>query len=331
MKICIARLRSGDNFVEPLNHIMDSFYYLLREFRNKHPEHEFTYYNFGFNQKPVRNVEAVEQADVIIIPTEAEFQYQTKGSIHTLDLAKSNAKLEEVKPYFNNKRVILLRSDRKDDIDLYQNMVFPGLNIDYRVIDEIDFGNIHGMKYHFIKNLSRFQLRTTEKIHDFVYWGSDKRKLPGGADSGDIRHKIFKQIYKDEDINSFFIGRFYGFKRHHKWSKMKDIIPIIEQSYTTLCFNWLDNTATTSRYVEALACGCLPLVWQDYDKNDTFVAEEFQRVYTFGDLKDKLSYITQDSRRFNEHFGIVEDKFKKVLLSPEEYYTMFESLLGKNL
>ena len=88
MKICIARLRSGDNFIEPLNHIMDSFYYLLREFKNKHPEHEFTYYNFGFNQKPVRNVEAVERADVIIIPTEAEFPIQSqtqswKKSNHT--------------------------------------------------------------------------------------------------------------------------------------------------------------------------------------------------------------------------------------------------------
>ena len=114
MKICIARLRSGDNFVEPLNQIMDSFYYLLREYKAKHPEHEFTYYNFGFNQKPVRDVAAVEAADVVIIPSEAEFTYHTPGSIHTLDLAKSNAKVKEVKPYFNNKRVILLRSDRRE-------------------------------------------------------------------------------------------------------------------------------------------------------------------------------------------------------------------------
>lgn len=330
MKICIARLRSGDNFIEPLNHIMDSFYYLLREFRNKHPEHEFTYYNFGFNQKPVRNVNAVAEADVIIIPTEAEFQYQTKGSIHTLDLAKSNAKLDDVRPYFNNKRVILLRSDRKDDIELYQNLVFPGLNIDYRVIDEIDFGNVHGMKYHFIKNVATLDANV-EKVHNFVYWGSDKRKLPGGAPSGDIRHKIFKQIYKNEDINSYFIGRFYGFRRDRQWSKMKDIVPIIQKSYSTLCFNWLDPKATTSRYVEAVACGCYPFVWQNYDSTNIFVSSEFQRVWTYEDLCEKISYISQDQRRFDVEFSQMEEKFKEVLLSPEEYYTMFESLLGKNL
>jgi hypothetical protein len=48
-------------------------------------------------------------------------------------------------------------------------------------------------------------------------------------------------------------------------------------------------------------------------------------------MSKKLSYITQDRRRFDKEFGLVEEKFKKVLLSPEEYYTMFESLLGKNL
>jgi hypothetical protein len=329
MKICIARLRSGDNFVEPLNQIMDSFYYLLREYKAKHPEHEFTYYNFGFNQKPVRNVESIEAADVILIPSEAEFTYHTPGSIHTLDLAKSNAKLEEVKPYFNNKRVILLRSDRRDDIDLYQQYVFPTHNIEYRVIDEIDFGNIHGMKYHFIKNMASLDA-DTEKVHDFVYWGSDKRKSPGGAPSGDIRHKIFKQIYKDEDINSYFIGRFYGFRRDRQWSKMKDIVPIIQKSYSTLCFNWMDSKATTSRYVEALACGCIPFVWQNYDEDDTFVADDFQRVWMFEDFKDKLSYIVNDNK-YDTVFNTIEEKFKKVLKSPEEYYTMFESLLGKNL
>ena len=329
MKICIARLRSGDNFIEPLNHIMDSFYYLLREFKNKHPEHEFTYYNFGFNQKPVRDVNAVRDADVIIIPSEAEFQYQTKGSIHTLDLAKSNAKLDEVRPYFEGKRVIILRSDRRDDIELYQTFVFPGMNIDYRVIDEVDFGNVHGMKYHFIKQLNSLTPGAVAKVHDFVYWGSDKRKKPGGGDSGDIRHKIFKQIYKNEDINSVFIGRFYGFQRDHKWSKMKDIIPIIEKSYSTLCFNWMDDKATTSRYVEAMACGCHPFVWQNYDSTNIFVANEFQRVQSYEDFCEKVSYIVHGG--YDEQFSIVEDKFKKALLSPEEYCTMFESLLRKNL
>lgn len=328
MKICIARLRSGDNFTEPLNHIMDSFYYLLRQYVNNHPEHEFTYYNFGFNQKPKRDVSAIEAADVIVIPSEAEFTYHIPGAIHTLDLKKSNERLEEIKSYFNNKRVIILRSDRRDDIDLYQQYVFLNQNIDYRVIDEIDFGNIHGMKYHFIKQQNRL-FADTSKVHDFVYWGSDKRKSPGGANSGDIRHKILKEIYKSEDIHSFFIGRFYGFKRDRQWSKMKDIIPIIQKSYTTLCFNWMDNTATTSRYVEALACGCLPLVWQNYDANNTFVSDEFQRIWSYEEFCDKLSYIVNG--KYDTVFKNAHDKFIQVLKTPEEYYTMFDSYMETNL
>jgi bisphosphoglycerate-independent phosphoglycerate mutase (AlkP superfamily) len=206
--------------------------------------------------------------------------------------------------------------------------VFPTQNIEYRVIDEVDFGNIHGMKYHFIKNMTSLDADTT-KVHDFVYWGSDKRKAPGGAPSGDIRHKVFKQIYRDEDINSYFIGRFYGFKRDRQWSKMKDIVPILQKSHTTLCFNWMDSKATTSRYVEALACGVIPLVWQNYDEDNTFVASEFQRVWGYDEFKEKLSYIVNG--KYDTLFEEIDTKFKKVLLSPEEYYTMFESLLGKNL
>lgn len=329
MKICIARLRSGANYMKPLDHIMDSFYELLKQYVEKHPEHEFTYYNFGFNRKPVRDVAAIEAADVILIPSEAEFTYWIPGAIHTLDLKKSNALLDEVRPYFNYKKVIILRSDRRDDIELYQTKVFPNQMISYDVIDEIDFGNIHGMKYHFVKNNNTLYV-DNEKIHDFVYWGSDKRKTVDGQPSGDIRHKILKEIHKDENIHSYFIGRFYGFKRDRQWSKMIDIIPIIQKSYSTLCFNWMDNTATTSRYVEAVACGCYPFVWQEYDIHNTFVASEWQRVYSFEEYREKLSYITQ-SGNFETQFKKVEDKLLQVLKSPSEYYTMFESMLESKI
>ena len=89
--ICIARLRSRVKYVKPLEHICDSFYECLKQFvKNNESEYNFTYYNFGFDKHNPRNPSEIEKADIIIIPSEAEFTYHTPGLVHTLDLKKSN-------------------------------------------------------------------------------------------------------------------------------------------------------------------------------------------------------------------------------------------------
>jgi hypothetical protein len=325
MKICIARLRSGSNYVEPLNDILDSFYELLKVYRDRHPEHEFYYYNFGFNQKPMRDVRAIAEADIIIIPSEAEFTYHIPGAIHSLDLKKSNELLEDAKPFFNNKKVILLRSDRRDDEELYKTKVFTGLNIDYQTIDECDFGNVHGMKYHFIQRTN--PLFETEKRYDFCYWGSDKRKTIDGVLSGDTRHIILKQIRKS-DMSSFFIGRFYGFDRDMKWGKMKDILPYLRASRSTLCFNWMDSKATTSRYIEAVACGMIPFVWQDYDSTGVYEIQDWQRVESYDDFVDKTKQFLYSKDRFEEvEYNLTQFCVK----SPQEYYESFDELMKEKI
>lgn len=326
MKICIARLRSGSNYVEPLNDIMDSFYELLKVFRDRHPEHQFLYYNFGFNQKPMRDAKAIAEADVIIIPSEAEFTYHIPGAIHTLDLKKSNLLLDDVRPFFNGKKVIILRSDRRDDEELYRTKVFPGIDITYSTIDECDFkGNVHGMKYHFIKRTN--SLFDTEKRYDFAYWGSDKRKTIDGQLSGDTRHLVLKHI-KKSDMASFFIGRFYGFDRDMKWGKMKDILPYLRASRSTLCFNWMDSKATTSRYIEAVACGMIPFVWQDYDSTGIYHIQDWQRIRSHEEFVDT-------SKKFlynKEYFESVENNLiKHCVFSPDEYYQMFDGFMKENL
>lgn len=325
MKICIARLRSGANYVEPLNDIMDSFYELLKVYRARHPEHEFSFYNFGFGQKHTRDVLAIEQADVIIIPSEAEFKYHIPGAIHTLDIKKSNQLLDDARPYFENKKVILLRSDRRDDEELYRTKVFPNQNITYETIDECDFGNVHGMKYHFIKRTN--PLFEIEKSIDFCYWGSDKRKTIDGQLSGDVRHIVLKQI-KKSDLNTFFIGLFYGFDRDMKWGKMKEILPHLRASRSTLCFNWMDSKATTSRYIEAVACGMIPFVWQDYDSTGIYEIQDWQRVESYEDFVDKSHRFLYTKDRFEE----VEYNLTQLcIVSPDEYYQRFDELMKEKL
>ena len=325
MKICIARLRSGTNYTEPLNDINDSFYELLRVYKERHPEHEFLYYNFGFGQKSMRDVRSVAEADVIIIPSEAEFTYHIPGAIHSLDLKKSNEVLEDVKPFFNNKKVIILRSDRRDDEELYRTKVFPNQNITYETIDEIDFGNVHGMKYHFIQRTN--PLFQPDKRYDFCYWGSDKRKTIDGQLSGDVRHIILKQI-KKSDLSTFFIGRFYGFERDMKWGKMKDILYYLRASRSTLCFNWMDTKATTSRYIESVACGMIPFVWKDYDSTGVYEIQDWQRVESYEDFIDKLKRFAYSKGMFEEvEYNLTQFCIK----TPEQYYDRFDELMKEKL
>ena len=325
MKICIARLRSGTNYTEPLNDINDSFYELLRVYKERHPEHEFLYYNFGFGQKSMRDVRSVAEADVIIIPSEAEFTYHIPGAIHSLDLKKSNEVLEDVKPFFNNKKVIILRSDRRDDEELYRTKIFPNQNITYETIDEIDFGNVHGMKYHFIQKTN--PLFESEKKYDFCYWGSDKRKTIDGQLSGDVRHIILKQI-KKSDLSTFFIGRFYGFERDMKWGKMKDILYYLRASRSTLCFNWMDTKATTSRYIESVACGMIPFVWKDYDSTGVYEIQDWQRVESYEDFIDKSKRFAYSKGMFEEvEYNLTQFCIK----TPEQYYDRFDELMKEKL
>jgi hypothetical protein len=94
----------------------------------------------------------------------------------------------------------------------------------------------------------------------FSYWGTEKRRDVGGIESGDQRHIVLKKI--QEDMGKFFtrfIGRFSTVKRDMKPDSLRNIMPILNQSKYTLCFNWKDSKATTSRYHEAL--GAVLYLW----------------------------------------------------------------------
>ena len=330
MKICIARLRSGTNYVEPLEAIIDSFCECLKHFVKNHPEHTFTYYNFGFNQKPQRNIQAIADADVIIIPSEAEFTYHVPGLIHSLDVKRSNEHVWALREHIKGKKIIVLRSDRRDDEELYRK-VFDGVNFLYDEIDEIDFqNNIHSMKYHFIKKRASLIKDTSYyKAYDFAYWGSDKRRGIDGKLSGDVRHTILKEI-KNSNISTRFIGRFYGFQRDEKFQKMVAIIPVLTMTRSTLCFNWMSDTATTSRYIEAIACGMVPFAWDKYDSTGIFVKNGWQRVTSVDEFLDKLQKIRYDVE-YEKMYDMIHYNFLQDLKSEEEYVADFDKLLTGKL
>ena len=329
MNITIARLRSNVKYNGPLETVLDSFFENYVKWMRANPQHKYDTYNVSFNQsRPERTPETIDWADVIVIPSDSEFRYHGELQMNPKDLAKSEVHMKNIRPFFENKIVILFRSDRGDTEELYRNETLKDVNLkSFHIIDEIDFsGNIHGMKYHFIQNLQMKILFLSEKTIDFGYWGKMK------PSEKNERENTIRKIYKDEDISSMMIGGFpSGVIRQSKWIKdWKKLFPMIEPSRTTLCFNWKDPTATTSRYPEALSVGIIPFVWKDYDIHNTYKIDDWQRVKTFEEFKDKILHL-RDENLFKDKLKQYINNYKKVLLSEDEYYKQFSNMMNRIL
>ena len=321
MKITIARLRSNVKYNGPLETVLDSFFENYVKWMKENSKYKYDVYNVSFNtNRPVRNPDAIKDADVIVIPSDSEFRYHGELQMNPKDLAKSESHMDTIRPYFEGKDVIMWRSDRGDTEELYRSFL-PGIR-NFTTIDEIDFsGNIHGMKYHFIQTLKNplAEMMGTEKTISFAYWGRMKH--------GHDREKTIRQIYRDKDISTVLVGGFpSGVKRQSAWIKdWRQLYPMLELARCTLCFNWLDPNATTSRYPEALSIGMVPFVWRDYDKNNTYNIDPWQRVETFEEFREKVLSLKDNCDSKVEEY---RDNYKKVLLTEDQYYKQFSEMMN---
>ena len=323
MKITIARLRSFVKYNGPLETVLDSFFENYVKWMKENPQHEYKTYNVSFdNTRPKRTPETIEWADVIVIPSDSEFRYHGELQMNPKDLAKSESHMELIKPFFKDKSVIMWRSDRGDTEKLYRSFL-PDIK-NFYTIDEIDFsGNIHGMKYHFIqplKNPMSDMMGNTKSI-DWAYWGRMKH--------GNDREKTIRKIYRSE-LSNVMVGGFpSGVERKSAWIKdWKKLYPLLEPARSTLCFNWLDPNATTSRYPEALSIGMIPFVWQDYDVNNSYNIDDWQRVEEFEELKDKIIQLRNENF-FANKLDEYRNNYKQVLLSEDEYFKQFSAMMDE--
>ena len=163
------------------------------------------------------------------------------------------------------------------------------------------------------------------KIKDFGYWGRMK------PSEKNVREKTIRQIYRSE-LSTVLVGGFpSGVQRQSAWIKdWKVLYPMLEKCRATLCFNWLDPTATTSRYPEALSIGMIPFVWGDYDKNNTYNIDEWQRVSRFEDLEHRVKQLRNETLlilKLTEY----RNNYKKVLLSEQEYFERFSDMMDRSI
>ena len=322
MKITIARLRSNVKYNGPLETVLDSFFENYVKWMKANPQHEYRTYNVSFGaDRPKRTPENIEWADVIVIPSDSEFRYHGELQMNPKDLAKSESHMEKILPFFEGKTVVMWRSDRGDTEELYRSFL-PDIK-NFTTIDEVGFsGNIHGMKYHFIQTLKNplAEMIGTEKTIDFAYWGRMKH--------GNDREKTIRKIYRSE-LSTVMVGGFpSGVKRQAAWIKdWKQLYPMLEPARCTLCFNWIDQTATTSRYPEAMSIGMIPFVWQDYDSNNTYNIDPWQRITSSEDFIEK-SLLLRNQDFFEKKLQEYRDNYSKVLLSQEEYFKLFSEKMN---
>jgi hypothetical protein len=172
MKLTITRLRSGTNYKTPLHDIMDSFYELYKEYITKNPQHSYGVCNFGWNAANRKKLDDIIDADVVIIPSENEFFQHIKGYVDPRHKERSDEFIHQIGEHLANKHVILMRSDRADNEELYRTRTFKDQPIGkFSIFDEMDLpGGLHGMKYHFIKENMPMRLFESEREYDFIYW-----------------------------------------------------------------------------------------------------------------------------------------------------------------
>ena len=316
MKVTLTRLRSNVTYTGFNNHTLDPFFYCYKGWMKTRPDIDFQTYNVSFDKK-IKPKRTLVESDYWVIPSEAEFRYHGELQMNPKDLKKSQQFIEDLKPYIEGKHIIILCSDRADTEDLYRNETFKGVNLaSFTKIDEIDFsGNIHGLRYHFVSDMHNPLTEICEPNKDFAYWGRMK------YDAND-RPTVIRKIFRDKELSQILIGGFpSGVIKDHKWiTNWNLLFGILKEARCTVCFNWKDPNATTSRYIESLAVGLIPFVWGDYDNNNTYNIDPWQRISSYEEFKDKcLELRTGYAERLEQY----RNNYKERLLGKNEYQQLF--------
>ena len=212
-KVVITRLRNTEYYKgEALNHIVDSIYQLLdnyiieKDFSSKRPNIDLQNCSMpsrAKNRNTIRDYQRIEDADVLIIPSENEFSYNISGRMSNIMLGRGwcivktlkEALIKNPKP----RKVILITSDKADTIELYKNVFNDVPDLTFYRIDESEFpGGIHHLKY---LNIKKLGLDTTKKKKDFGYWGTSK-KLKVDYTAEKVKTPIHDWYDKSEWVNN---------------------------------------------------------------------------------------------------------------------------------
>ena len=115
-KITIARLRSGVNYKRPLDHIIDSFCYLLNRFQTDHNEFNYGVYNVG-SGKGIQVKKILTPAKLLIQKGNIEFG---SAKMRKDELLKNYPNIQKVRKEFNWSSKFSIKKGLRHTIKFYE-------------------------------------------------------------------------------------------------------------------------------------------------------------------------------------------------------------------
>lgn len=201
-------------------HTTDSLCELVKRWVDEREgKYDFRFWRISLDGKrPRRNLQDIEDANVLVIISYMEFLYHIKGRQGGWEFRKSWNDLLDIQKLINpQKQVVwLFSSDNRDNVELYEKYVFPNIPIKIVMFDEnlksavwerngytrYDwFGNVHSQKKSWISGEYKKVVEKNGGVPpyrdiDFVFWGSTKRLTIG-------KKKHTEQIYRGYGENKY--------------------------------------------------------------------------------------------------------------------------------
>jgi hypothetical protein len=72
----------------------------------------------------------------------------------------------------------------------------------------------------------------------------------------------------------------------------------------------------------------IPFVWQDYDIDNTYNIDPWQRVQTFEELEERILEL-RDEEVLNQKLEEYRNNYSKVLLTEDQYFAEFSDRMNE--
>src|SRR5215813_2053366 len=325
MKVCLASLRHGLHWPTEASCIQDAFFALTKRWLS---EREITPSFYGISwsaERPKRDEQALAEAEWIFVYSSNEWTYYGSDVVNPLFAKGSNERIDRIKRHFKNKRVVLFSIDMHDTEELLRNTTLYGVDpAEFHFISEAEFPTtVHSVRY---GQISRLGLRDVSKERDLSYWGTTKRRVPGGAPSGDARYDIMRALLVDPALDSYLAGNHFGKRKADdkflaaSWEKLA-------RARATICFHWPGNgKRLTGRYHEALAMGMIPFVHVGYDSHRQLAKAQWQHIASAAEARIRILGL-RDPAEFRERYEEVLRSYEGSAPSDEAQYRRFAKRL----
>lgn len=308
--VLIASLRDNIRYLGPLGQMEDNIWYCLdRYMKNEGKDkYQFKFFKTSFDgSHPQKDPRMSSGVDKVIVVSSVEWTYHIPGYYAEHTRKKSHEEIQELNKNLEDTDFILITNEHYDTLSLFKDITFEKNRFNSMTrIGVEDIGNeFMELRHKFILDSRDGNLSDVSKDIDFVFWGRSRSKIAGGVvNTGDNRSVALHDIcykthtHNTSKIQTSFTGKF-DFDRNeknHPWTiNFKKIMPTIERGVATLCFQkpGLEHRANF-RYGEALACGIIPLVWKDFDKDGKlYQHDKWQEVDSVYSLFDKLESLRE--------------------------------------